>query len=161
MRLEADTWNSNVQCATWGYPTESAYYRDASSVDAALNIKIPVLALHSKDDPICSDLAIPYHEFTVTPYIVMCATSIGGHLGWFKSDGERWSNQVVSSFGRLPCRTECAADPEQIHGFFDKFAKDTDVIHAAKIELDKSADPNDGRPHPIFHAALRRLEVPT
>ncbi|KAH0846781.1 putative esterase [Fonsecaea pedrosoi] len=40
-----------VQGPTWGYPTEGAYYRDASSVDSALSIRIPFLAIHAEDDP--------------------------------------------------------------------------------------------------------------
>lgn len=41
-----------VQCAAWGYPTEGAYYRDASSVDSTLAIRIPFLAINSTDDPV-------------------------------------------------------------------------------------------------------------
>ena len=41
-----------VQCALWGYPTEDAYYRDASSSDSVLAIRIPFLALSAKDDPV-------------------------------------------------------------------------------------------------------------
>lgn len=40
------------RCPTWGYPTESAYYRDASSSDAILSIKIPFLAISAIDDPV-------------------------------------------------------------------------------------------------------------
>ena len=41
-----------VQCAAWGYPTEDAYYRDASSVDAVLAIRIPYLAINCTDVPV-------------------------------------------------------------------------------------------------------------
>lgn len=41
-----------VQCAAWGYPTEDAYYRDASSVDAVTAIRIPYLAINCTDDPV-------------------------------------------------------------------------------------------------------------
>lgn len=88
-------WDRDVQCHVWGYPTEDAYYRDASSADAALNIKIPTLALHASDDPVCDELAVPQQECRVNPHIVLCTTSIGGHLGWFQSNGERWSNRTV------------------------------------------------------------------
>jgi predicted alpha/beta-fold hydrolase len=85
-----------VQCPTWGYPSENSYYRDTSCVDAVTAIKIPVLTLHAKDDPICLDLAVPYHLIESNPYLVMCATSIGGHLGWLEFGGGRWSNEMVS-----------------------------------------------------------------
>lgn len=79
-----------VQGPTWGYPTEGAYYRDASSVDASMGIRVPLLAIHAADDPIVCDEALPFEEVQVTPYIVLCVTSLGGHLGWFETGGGRW-----------------------------------------------------------------------
>lgn len=43
---------SNLRCISWGYPTESAYYRDASSSDSVLAIRIPYLAIQAADDPV-------------------------------------------------------------------------------------------------------------
>lgn len=43
-----------VQGPTWGYPTEGAYYRDASSVDSVMAIRIPFLVIHAEDDPVKS-----------------------------------------------------------------------------------------------------------
>lgn len=40
------------RCPTWGYPTEDAYYRDASSADSVLSIRIPFMAIHATDDPV-------------------------------------------------------------------------------------------------------------
>jgi uncharacterized protein len=45
-------FDRHVQCPSWGYPTEGAYYRDASSVDSVLAIRIPFLAIHAEDDPV-------------------------------------------------------------------------------------------------------------
>jgi uncharacterized protein len=91
-------WDRNVQCPTWGYPDEGAYYRDASSVDVAWNIKIPCLALHSKDDPIIHDIAVPYEMFRTNPYWVMVTTAHGGHMGWYEYSGGRWSTTAVVGF---------------------------------------------------------------
>lgn len=44
--------NHPTRCPLWGYPTEDAYYRDASSTDAVLAIRIPFLAIHAVDDPV-------------------------------------------------------------------------------------------------------------
>lgn len=41
-----------IQTASWGYPTEGAYYRDASSDDALTAVKIPFLAISAEDDPV-------------------------------------------------------------------------------------------------------------
>lgn len=41
-----------VQCPTWGWPTEGAYYRDSSCIDAVMDVRIPLLGIHAKDDPV-------------------------------------------------------------------------------------------------------------
>jgi len=45
-------FDREVQGPTWGYPTEGAYYRDASSVDSLLAVRIPLFAINAKDDPV-------------------------------------------------------------------------------------------------------------
>ena len=89
-------FDRDVQGPTWGYPTEGAYYRDASSSDSLLAIRIPFLALHARDDPIAADEALPRNEVEQNPYAVLCTTSLGGHLSWFESGGGRWFAKVVS-----------------------------------------------------------------
>lgn len=88
-------FDREVQCATWGYPTENAYYRDASSADSVLAIRVPTLCLHAMDDPISADEAVPYEEIKLNPYVVMCATSSGGHIGWYEFGGGRWHVKPV------------------------------------------------------------------
>lgn len=50
--------NRVVQCRLWGYPTEGAYYRDASSIDSLLSIRIPFLAINAEDDPVSRVLSV-------------------------------------------------------------------------------------------------------
>lgn len=45
-------FDREVHVPTWGYPTEGAYYRDASSIDSLLAAKIPIFAINAKDDPV-------------------------------------------------------------------------------------------------------------
>ncbi|KAM0713922.1 hypothetical protein Q7P37_010884 [Cladosporium fusiforme] len=87
-----------VQCATWGYPTEGAYYRDATSADSVFAIRVPTMCLHAQDDPIACDEAVPYEEIRQTPWVVMCATSGGGHLSWFELGGGRWHAKPAVNF---------------------------------------------------------------
>lgn len=91
-------FDREVQTVTWGYPTETAYYRDASSCDAVLAIKIPFLAIAAEDDPIAVQEAIPYGEFKQNPYTVLCASSLGGHLSWFEIGGGRWHARPICNF---------------------------------------------------------------
>ena len=45
-------FDRELQGPTWGYPTEGAYYRDASSVDSVFAIRIPFFAISAEDDPV-------------------------------------------------------------------------------------------------------------
>lgn len=89
-------FDREIQGPTWGYPTEGAYYRDASSCDSMLAAKIPLFAIHAADDPIAMNEAVPYQEFKQNPYAVLCVTSLGGHLSWFEFGGTRWHARPVS-----------------------------------------------------------------
>ncbi|KAE9977106.1 hypothetical protein EG328_001159 [Venturia inaequalis] len=89
-----------VQCPTWGWPTEGAYYRDASCIDAVLDVRIPLFGIHAKDDPVVADAGAPYEEVKHNGYVVLCSTSMGGHLGWFEQGGGRWFSRAAESFLR-------------------------------------------------------------
>ncbi|KAL2021496.1 hypothetical protein VTK56DRAFT_7129 [Thermocarpiscus australiensis] len=91
-------FDREVQTVTWGYPTENAYYRDASSADAVLAIRIPFLAISALDDPIAVSEAIPFQEFKQNPCTVLCTTSLGGHLSWFEIGGGRWHARPICNF---------------------------------------------------------------
>lgn len=94
------------QCPMWGYPTEEAYYRDASSVDSLLAVRIPTLCINAVDDPIAHHEALPYGEARQNPYTVLCTTSLGGHLGWFEIGGGRWHAKPVGfSLSSRHCRS--------------------------------------------------------
>lgn len=45
--------------------------------------------------------ALPLQEVSQTPFVVLCMTSLGGHLSWFESDGERWFTKPVRTIGVL------------------------------------------------------------
>ncbi|KAK3359805.1 Alpha/Beta hydrolase protein [Lasiosphaeria hispida] len=91
-------FDREVQTVTWGYPTETAYYRDASSSDAVLAIRIPFFAIAAEDDPIAVQEALPYGEFQQNPFTVLCTTSLGGHLSWFEIGGSRWHARPICNF---------------------------------------------------------------
>ncbi|CAN8095508.1 unnamed protein product [Discula destructiva] len=94
-----------VQTVSWGYPTEGAYYRDASSSDSVLAIRIPYLAIQATDDPIAVEQAIPYEEFKANPYTVCLTTSLGGHLAFFEIGGGRWHAKPIVNFLRNMAET--------------------------------------------------------
>ncbi|KAI9371667.1 Alpha/Beta hydrolase protein [Aspergillus egyptiacus] len=111
-----------LQCPLWGYPTEGAYYRDASSTDPMLSIRIPFFVVQAEDDPIAHVKALPFQEIGQTPYGVMMTTSWGGHLGWFELGGERWFVKPVTNFLNLMAKEidletpPMVEKPELVHG---------------------------------------------
>ncbi|KAG9201874.1 hypothetical protein G6514_005291 [Epicoccum nigrum] len=133
-------FDRHVQCPTWGYPTEGAYYRDAQSVDAVVAIRIPFLGINAEDDPISSKAAIPYEEFKQNPYTLLCTTDWGGHLGSFQLGGGRWFATATASF------------LSKVHETIDHEASKT-----ARQEDNVDA-PN--KVYPIFDPNHRRLVLP-
>jgi predicted alpha/beta-fold hydrolase len=59
-------FDRQIQCPTWGYPTEGAYYRDAQSVDALMAVRVPFLGINAEDDPVCCSLIVFYTTYTST-----------------------------------------------------------------------------------------------
>ncbi|KAF4120469.1 uncharacterized protein GMORB2_2907 [Geosmithia morbida] len=104
-----------IQVPCWGYPTEYAYYRDASSSDAITSIRIPFLAISATDDPIAVKEAIPFEEFEQNPNTVLLTTSLGGHLCWFEYGGTRWYTRPVDNFlNHMAFETDLAGlDPSE------------------------------------------------
>ncbi|KAL7934769.1 Alpha/Beta hydrolase protein [Trichoderma chlorosporum] len=84
-----------IQKPMWKYPTETVYYREASSVNPLLSVRVPLLALNSEDDPLSPQVGLPIQEAKQNPHVVLAVTLFGGHLGWFQQDGNRWFIQAM------------------------------------------------------------------
>ncbi|KAJ6024574.1 hypothetical protein N7540_005371 [Penicillium herquei] len=140
-----------IQCPTWGYPTEGAYYRDASSSDVMLGIRIPFLCVQAEDDPIASREALPFQEMTQTPYGVMVTTSWGGHLGWYELGGSRWFVKPVTNW----LNTMAKDIDHQIPGVVENPDKLPGQI-AHHSGMDKDADL---APKPDFAPTRRKLNM--
>ncbi|KAL6242686.1 hypothetical protein RBB50_010332 [Rhinocladiella similis] len=141
-------FDRHVQGPTWGYPTEGAYYRDASSVDSLLAIRIPFLAIHAEDDPVTASEALPRQEVQATPYGVLCTTSTGGHLSWFELGGKRWFARVTTAF-------------------FQTMARDIDLDAISRTDADdtqlEGQISRDQRTPlvPIFEPMRRKMHIPS
>ncbi|KAF2432224.1 AB-hydrolase YheT [Tothia fuscella] len=132
-----------VQCPTWGWPTEGAYYRDASSIDAIYDIRIPVLAIHAEDDPIACDAAAPYVEVQQNENVVLCSTTLGGHLSWFEIGGERWFSRVAEGFLR---KMTTEVDLDALKNSRTSGTQEGSVLHAKK--------------KPVYHGVAKKLQNP-
>ncbi|OAL01911.1 AB-hydrolase YheT [Phaeosphaeriaceae sp. SRC1lsM3a] len=133
-------FDRHVQCPTWGYPTEGAYYRDAQSVDALCAVRIPFLGINAEDDPISSKAAIPFEEFKQNPYTVLCTTDWGGHLGSFQLGGGRWF------------ATAAAAFLSKVH---DEVDHEASISERRETKID-----TPGKKYPVFDPNNRRLILP-
>jgi predicted alpha/beta-fold hydrolase len=153
-------FDRHVQCPTWGYPTEGAYYRDAQSVDALVAVRIPFLGINAEDDPvsrsdvvldglnwladfvlqISSKVGIPYEEFKQNPYALLCTTNWGGHLGSFQLGGGRWFATATASF------------LTKVHDTIDH--------EASKVERQEDRVDAPSKVYPIFDPNHRRLILP-
>ncbi|OAX81186.1 hypothetical protein ACJ72_04481, partial [Emergomyces africanus] len=142
-------FDRELQAPVWGYPTETAYYRDASAIDSIFAIKIPFFAIQAEDDPISVKEALPYNEIKQTPYGVMCTTSWGGHLSWFEFGGTRWFTKPITTF-LIKMATEVDLDaPFKIAGD-DPRGKDQE-IHSQDANVDPALN---------FVPMRRKLELP-
>jgi len=110
-------------------------------VDTLLQVKIPLLAISAQDDPIVDNAAIPYEEFESNPYAILCATSMGGHLGWFQLGGTRWFAQAAAAFLR-------------------KFDSDIDTVATASINTARNQNDVPVGDGPQFDPLRRRLHDP-
>jgi predicted alpha/beta-fold hydrolase len=120
-------FDRDVTAKVFGYPTVGAYYRDASSVNNILKVRVPLLVLHAKDDPISVEEALPYDEIEANPYAFMAVTENGGHVSWFEWGGGRWFAKPVS--GPESSGAGRAARPRRKPtatglGLFSSFSKD-------------------------------------
>lgn len=75
-----------------GLESAQKYYEKGSCEHLVKNVSIPVLAMHARDDPIVSFLAVPREEFEKNENLVLALTNTGGHVGFFRGSfiPKRW-----------------------------------------------------------------------
>lgn len=77
----------------FGFTCADDYYTEASPIYKIKQIKTPFLNLSALDDPITGGLqvgALPLDQAKYNPYISMVNTTLGGHVGMFKWNNDRW-----------------------------------------------------------------------
>ncbi|KAH9107997.1 hypothetical protein AeMF1_016734 [Aphanomyces euteiches] len=105
MKSCATMWDVDqiMACKVFGYRSVNEYYRDCSSTPYVLNVKIPLLCLSAKDDPVCVHTAVPIDDCLANENIILAMTHRGGHLGFFTGNNvfsypETWSVQAVAQY---------------------------------------------------------------
>ncbi|KAJ0402414.1 hypothetical protein ATCC90586_000012 [Pythium insidiosum] len=70
----------------FGYDSVHHYYTDASSARRLGDVRVPLLCLNAKDDPISVQTAIPFEAPHANANVVLCVTNRGGHLAFYEGD---------------------------------------------------------------------------
>ncbi|CAX43949.1 acyltransferase, putative [Candida dubliniensis CD36] len=79
----------------FGLNSADEYYRKASPIQRLLKVRVPMVILSSLDDPVVGSRSLPFSEVDLNPYVSLITTSVGGHLGWFAINGDRWYVEPV------------------------------------------------------------------
>ncbi|KAK0477361.1 Alpha/Beta hydrolase protein [Armillaria novae-zelandiae] len=82
------------------FPSGNAYYKWASSHYVLPDIRVPLLTLNARDDPVVRRIPASVDN----PYVIMASTKGGGHLGWFLSKGDKWIRKPVLEWLRMSGR---------------------------------------------------------
>ncbi|KAH9468372.1 hypothetical protein Pst134EA_011995 [Puccinia striiformis f. sp. tritici] len=77
-------FDSIVTKSLGGFKSTESYYKSQSSTLVVNQIRIPVLSINARDDPIVSLDSIPVHNVLDNPFLMVLVSRFGGHLGWFE-----------------------------------------------------------------------------
>lgn len=75
-------YDTVASCRLYGYRHVLHYYQEASVSHLVPEVKVPLLALFSADDPLVEQ-QLPREWFEEQPHTVMAVTPHGGHLGFY------------------------------------------------------------------------------
>jgi predicted alpha/beta-fold hydrolase len=110
-----------VTRVTFGFPSVDAYYDASSSRRLIGNVKVPLLVVQAKDDPIAVHSAVPRDVIrNVGPDAngILVETQSGGHLGWSAGEeapfGAPWPDVGAMQFlEAVRARTHVKAEGEK------------------------------------------------
>ncbi|KAI0325714.1 AB-hydrolase YheT [Cubamyces sp. BRFM 1775] len=95
-------YDTFVQAPMFGFKSSTDYYAYCTSSRLAPDIRVPLLAINSTDDPVVSTTSLPFDQIPNSPWLVLAVTQTGGHLGWYErgTDGRisRWFVEPVAQF---------------------------------------------------------------
>ena len=83
---------------------------DTTCAKAVPGVRVPLLCLNSRDDPLLSEKYLPVKRIQDNKYVAMVLTDRGGHLGWFNDDKdergdlEQWYTPAILEYFRAMLR---------------------------------------------------------
>jgi len=84
----------------FGFQNFLDYYNSISSVKMLKDVNIPLLCMHSRDDPFLHESSIPVQESNQNENLTILVTYSGGHVGWFHGiwQPKRWFPKPTIEF---------------------------------------------------------------
>jgi len=83
-----------------GHSDFTEYYDSISSGNYLKNVSVPLLCMHSKDDPFLNPTSIPIEQSLQNKNVTMLVTNQGGHVMWFQGllRPKRWFPKPTLEF---------------------------------------------------------------
>jgi len=93
-------YHSHFTVKLFNHKDLGEYFETSKVNDAQIdNVKVPLLVLHAKDDPIAVHKSIPVETLKKNPNIIYAETNRGGHLCWFTGiKPKRWYSMPTIEF---------------------------------------------------------------
>jgi len=90
------TIEQELYCTLYGYSSMDEYWKHNNPVRNPTNISIPVLAISSLDDPICTKECIQYSLFSdKMNHSILVTTEQGGHCGFLEGwRFDHWADKI-------------------------------------------------------------------
>lgn len=88
---------------SFGWPDVDAYYAGSSSSLSIPQVRVPLLCVSARDDPIAPYEAIPFEAIRKNPHTGLIVTPTGGHLAWVAGasvSNPPWPDKGVIEFLR-------------------------------------------------------------
>jgi len=86
----------------WPHRNTEEYYAAASCHLVIDKVKVPLLCINARDDPICPSEAIPAETYLKNSNLIFCVTNCGGHIAWLEGFPifwkTSWCDRLLSSY---------------------------------------------------------------
>ena len=140
-----------VTRVTFGFDSVDAYYDASSSRLSIGNVRVPLLVVQAKDDPIAVTDAVPRDVIkgkTTPGPVVLVETESGGHLGWTAGSeapfGSPWPDAGAMQFFEA-CRRGVGAtigdrSDGRSAGRGDEADAGADVERGAEVDADVAVE---------------------
>lgn len=93
-----EEFDENITIKYYGYKDVNSFYNDMGCFNSLQKVSIPLLVVHSYDDPIISQNHVPIDKIKQNENIIFVTTKMGGHTGWlegFIPNGYSWFDNLA------------------------------------------------------------------